>query len=110
MENLIKYLRIHIVIPLQNDTLIKLNLDLFAKSIQRQLGVWNKARLSWFGHMAAIKMKILPQLLFVFRSVILKVTKFKICEIQKILERFIWEGKKTRFNMPCYNKQGKKEV
>lgn len=66
------------------------------KFTQKQLEVWNKLKLSWFGRMAVIKMKVLPWLLFVFCSVILKVTKLRIGEIQKILEHFIWEGKKSR--------------
>lgn len=44
--------------------------------------VWSKTRLSWFGCMAAIKMKILPQL-FVFLSVIQRIKKSRIWEIEK---------------------------
>lgn len=92
----VKYLGICFSIPLQNDVLTQLNLDPVVKSIQQQLEIWNKLKLSWFGCMAVIKMKVLPRLLFVFLLVILKLTKSRIGEIQKKLEHCIWEGKKSR--------------
>lgn len=58
------------------------NLVPLVKSVQRQLEGWSKVKLSWFGRMAAIKMKILPQFLFLFHSVILKLSKSEIQEVQ----------------------------
>lgn len=92
----VKYLGIHFSIPLQNDVLVQLNLDPIVNSIYKQLEVWNRLKLSWFGYMAVIKMKILPWLLFVFHSVIIQITKLKIGEMQKKMEHFIWEGENPR--------------
>lgn len=46
--------------------------------------------------MALVKMKILPQLLFIFHCVILGLAKPRIWEIQKMLDGFVWSGERLR--------------
>lgn len=63
------------------------------KEIKNQLDSWCNLHLSCFDHIVTIKMKILPQLVFQFCSLIIFVTRKRIAEIQKLLETFVWEGK-----------------
>lgn len=45
------------------------NLYPLINNIHNQLEEWRKLRLSWFGHIAALKMKILPKFLFIFQNI-----------------------------------------
>lgn len=59
------YLGIEIASDLQQ--LEKINLESLVNNVEKRvLGSWDKLSLSWFGHMATIQMKILPQFLFLF--------------------------------------------
>lgn len=43
-----------------------------------------------------LKMKVLQCLLFIFRSLILPLSKKRLTEIQRLFEEFVWEGKRRR--------------
>lgn len=43
-------------------------ISLLTQEIKNQLRDWDSLQLSWYGSIAAIKMKVLPQLLFVSKS------------------------------------------
>uniref|UniRef100_A0A670JNS3 Reverse transcriptase domain-containing protein n=1 Tax=Podarcis muralis TaxID=64176 RepID=A0A670JNS3_PODMU len=64
--------------------------------VKKDLDVWNRVNLSWLGRMEAIKMNILPKMLFLFQNIpVIRGTKiFK--DWQKTLSRFIWQGRRPR--------------
>lgn len=62
-----KYLGIKLDDLLDLEHLQQLNLIPLINPIQQQVAKWNMLKLSWFGELAIVKMKILPQLVFLFR-------------------------------------------
>lgn len=88
-----KYLVINVSLPLTNATLLQSNLDPWMRDLGQQLGKWLHLKLSWFGRIAAIKMKALPRLLFLFWPFVLWWMKNDLKQIQKKIKNFIWEGK-----------------
>lgn len=53
------------------ETLIELNLSSIITETQQQFEKWQPLKISWFGKVAVVKMKILPKFIFVFRNLIL---------------------------------------
>uniref|UniRef100_A0A670ICM2 Reverse transcriptase domain-containing protein n=1 Tax=Podarcis muralis TaxID=64176 RepID=A0A670ICM2_PODMU len=79
------------------------NIDLYQhnyipvwKGVKRDLEIWARMKLSFWGRISMVKMMILPKLLFLFQTIpIIKGTKiFK--EWQRAISRYVWEGKKPR--------------
>uniref|UniRef100_A0A670JMH3 Reverse transcriptase domain-containing protein n=1 Tax=Podarcis muralis TaxID=64176 RepID=A0A670JMH3_PODMU len=79
------------------------NIDLFQnnyvsvwKGIKKDLEIWNRLKLSFWGRISMIKMLVLPKMLFLFQMLpILKgVAIFK--EWQRMISRYIWQDKKPR--------------
>lgn len=66
------------------------------KETKKQLEGWQNKRLSWFGRIMALKMKVLPHLLFIFRALIISVPQKMLIEIQNMFDKFAWNGKKPR--------------
>lgn len=64
--------------------------------VHRQLESWSLLRISWLGKVASLKMKVLPQFVFLFRVLILPLPSSILNEIQHMFCKFVWEGKKSR--------------
>uniref|UniRef100_A0A670JZL5 Reverse transcriptase domain-containing protein n=1 Tax=Podarcis muralis TaxID=64176 RepID=A0A670JZL5_PODMU len=90
----VKYLGIWITPKSIN--LVEDNYNKTWRECKRDLDSWSRLQLSWEGRMAAIKMNILPKMIFLFQNipVIRGTTMFK--DWQKTLSRFIWQGKRAR--------------
>lgn len=56
-------------------------------------------KLSWMGRISAVKMKVLPKLLFVFQTMITVVPQKWIFKIPQMLNNFIWAGKKAKMKV-----------
>lgn len=65
-QRTVKYLGATITVALNNETLIGLNLTPLVKDIRGQLERTRSLWLSWFGRLAALKMKVHLRFLFVF--------------------------------------------
>uniref|UniRef100_A0A670JJJ0 Reverse transcriptase domain-containing protein n=1 Tax=Podarcis muralis TaxID=64176 RepID=A0A670JJJ0_PODMU len=79
------------------------NIDLYQynyvpvwKGVKRDLESWARLKLSLWGRIETVKMMVLPKLLYLFQTIpIIKGIKiFK--EWQKVITRYVWEGKKPR--------------
>uniref|UniRef100_A0A670J9P8 Reverse transcriptase domain-containing protein n=1 Tax=Podarcis muralis TaxID=64176 RepID=A0A670J9P8_PODMU len=90
----IKYLGIWLT-P-KNIDLYKNNYEPVWREIRKDLEIWGRLKLSFWGRINTIKMNVLPRVLFLFQSIpIIKGSRvFK--EWQRVLSRFIWQGKKPR--------------
>uniref|UniRef100_A0A670IGS1 Reverse transcriptase domain-containing protein n=1 Tax=Podarcis muralis TaxID=64176 RepID=A0A670IGS1_PODMU len=82
----------------KNINLIQDNYITTWKEIKKDLETWSRVKLSWRGRMAAIKMNLLPRMLFLFQNipVIRGINLFK--EWQRTISKFIWQNKRPRIN------------
>uniref|UniRef100_A0A670IVT3 Reverse transcriptase domain-containing protein n=1 Tax=Podarcis muralis TaxID=64176 RepID=A0A670IVT3_PODMU len=90
----VKYLGIWL--STKNINLVEDNYNRTWRECKKDLDSWSRLYLSWEGRMAAIKMNILPKMIFLFQNipVIRGTTMFK--NWQRTLSRFIWQGKRAR--------------
>ncbi|KAJ1144832.1 hypothetical protein NDU88_011126 [Pleurodeles waltl] len=72
------------------------NYTKLVREVQRDLESWGRHRLSWLGRVAAVKMTILPRILYVFQALPLTPPPRTIATLQSAVLRFIWEGRPAR--------------
>uniref|UniRef100_A0A2D4HEM4 Reverse transcriptase domain-containing protein n=1 Tax=Micrurus lemniscatus lemniscatus TaxID=129467 RepID=A0A2D4HEM4_MICLE len=93
----VKYLGIwltaHCKTPKEN------NYDKLMQQVKKDLETWVKLQLSLLGRIATIKMNILPKFLYIFQMIPIKVHRKFFEEFNKIIAKFIWQGKKPRINL-----------
>ena len=91
----IKYLGIHITRELSG--LFQANYYPLSLKIKADLHRWNLVPfLSLSSRICAIKMNILPRLLYLFRNLPIEVSDNQFREWDKWISRFIWQGQKPR--------------
>ncbi|KAJ1210588.1 hypothetical protein NDU88_005950 [Pleurodeles waltl] len=73
-----------------------LNYTKLTREVQRDIETWGRLKLSWLGRVAAVKMTILPRVLYVFQALPVSPPPRTIATLQTAVLRFIWEGKATR--------------
>uniref|UniRef100_A0A670IRT8 Reverse transcriptase domain-containing protein n=1 Tax=Podarcis muralis TaxID=64176 RepID=A0A670IRT8_PODMU len=90
----VKYLGIWLTS--KNIDLFKNNYEPVWNGIRKDLEVWGRMKLSFWGRISTIKMNVLPRMLFLFQAIpIIKGNRiFK--EWQRAISRYIWQGKKLR--------------
>uniref|UniRef100_A0A8C5PNG3 Reverse transcriptase domain-containing protein n=1 Tax=Leptobrachium leishanense TaxID=445787 RepID=A0A8C5PNG3_9ANUR len=93
-EDYLQYLGVKI--PKSPDQLFDLNYKPFLSHVRQLLFKWKKTSLSWIGRMAAIKMSLLPKLLYYFRTIPIRLPKSYIEEVQSLLNCYVWNGKRPR--------------
>lgn len=76
--------------------LFKANYPLMAQNSRRELERWARCGLSWLGRVHAIKMTLLPRLLYLFRSLPIPLSKSFIHKLQSDMIRFVWGNKGYR--------------
>ena len=55
--------------------------------------------MSWMGRISLIKMNVLPRILYPMQMLPLKINRKLILDIERLLSKFIWHGKKARIKM-----------
>lgn len=91
----IKYLGINISKDPSN--LSQVNFDPISIKIKSDLHRWNLIPfLSLNSRISAIKMNVLPRLLYLFRNLPIKIEDNQFKEWDKWISRFLWQGKKPR--------------
>lgn len=90
----IRYLGVNISTDL--DYYLQENIKPLLGKIKGKLLNWDRLSLSWFGQIAMIEMKILPQVFFLLQNLLINVPKTELAQIQSLLNRFIWSVKKAR--------------
>lgn len=66
------------------------------------LNDWSLPKLSWYGRIVAIKMKILPKFLVLFQNKILTILQKVRDQIQCIIDKFVWNNQKARIKGSLY--------
>lgn len=65
--------------------------------LKKTLHSWSQLRISFLGRITALRMVILPRLLYLFRSLPIRVSKSYLHTIQTFMNKFIWQNKAPRF-------------
>uniref|UniRef100_A0A8C5M6V9 Reverse transcriptase domain-containing protein n=1 Tax=Leptobrachium leishanense TaxID=445787 RepID=A0A8C5M6V9_9ANUR len=84
-------------------SILKLNYNPLMTSISSQLTSWHALEVSWMGRMMALKMCILPQILYFFRNIPVFIPAHMLLRMQKMLQAHIWKGKPPRISASTIN-------
>lgn len=93
-KSTVAYLGIRVASTLETETLINLNLLPIIKDVRNQFESWQKLRISWFGKVAVIKMKVLPRFTHTFQNLILPLPLKILSKIQGMFSKFVWVREK----------------
>lgn len=62
----------------------------------KSLDAWTRLNLAWFGRIAAVKMTVLPRILYTFQMLSLTPPPGALKKLQGLINKFVWGGKKPR--------------
>lgn len=74
----------------------KANIPNLLKESRDFLQSWALQEISWLGRISAIKMCLLPRLLYTFHALPIVIPEQDLLELQKEIGCFIWQGKTPR--------------
>lgn len=77
-------------------SLYEVNYPSCFRHLERLLSIWAMCDLSWLGRIHAIKMTLLPKLLYLFQSLLVKVSRLDLFRFQAKVITFIWGTKGHR--------------
>ncbi|KAK9399565.1 hypothetical protein NXF25_012584 [Crotalus adamanteus] len=106
MVGSIKYLGIDI--PKNIQELKKINYEKLKKDIKDKIDKYGKVKLSWFIRIAAIKMKVLPKINFLFWMIPIKFSDQELKKIQGVMEVYCNGGKRARISKALWYEPLKK--
>ncbi|CAI5636845.1 unnamed protein product [Oreochromis niloticus] len=90
----IKYLGVTVTKQLSD--LLKTNYDRLTTQIKHDLNRWSTLTLDFSARITTIKMSILPRLLYLFQSLPVKIPVEKFKDWDRLISRFVWNGKRPR--------------
>ncbi len=86
-------------IPKDLNMIISENYDPLISKIKSDLTRWDLVPFLGLGRrVEAIKMNVLPRLLHLFQNIPVELPKGKFQELDKLISRFIWQGKRPRID------------
>uniref|UniRef100_A0A8D0CF00 Reverse transcriptase n=1 Tax=Salvator merianae TaxID=96440 RepID=A0A8D0CF00_SALMN len=91
-------------IPLNLSKLFQCNYVPLWKKIKKDLGRWTQKNLLFLSRIAAVKMIIIPKLLYLFQTIPFYLPESELKKWERILNKFIFEGKRPRLAKKHYYK------
>uniref|UniRef100_A0A8C5Q8T9 Reverse transcriptase domain-containing protein n=1 Tax=Leptobrachium leishanense TaxID=445787 RepID=A0A8C5Q8T9_9ANUR len=76
--------------------LYKANYGVLLPTLHAMLAAWSQLHLSLFGRIYAIKMTLLPKLLYLFRTLSIPICRADLTFLQSAIHSFIWGGRRGR--------------
>uniref|UniRef100_A0A803K0Y7 Reverse transcriptase domain-containing protein n=1 Tax=Xenopus tropicalis TaxID=8364 RepID=A0A803K0Y7_XENTR len=101
-KDAITYLGINLTSSYQ--TLYSANYPKLIEKLKRDLITWHTYHLSWFGRIAAVRMTLLPRILYLFRTLPIPFPEQTAMALQKAITNFVSGGKKPRIKAPIMTK------
>ena len=89
-KNQFKSLGIHFSLITRSSCLFDLNYKVKLKQIDGSLNCWRARNLSMIGKICVIKALLLPQLLYLFSVLCIKIPKIFLKKLDKTFYKFIW--------------------
>lgn len=80
----------------KTEELFKANYSIFLDKIHPKLQDLAKTELSWSGRLAAFKIVLLPQFLYLFRTIPIPVLNTFFIKAQSMINRYLWQGMRAR--------------
>lgn len=81
------------MIPKDISKICKTNYDPVIKTIKADLDRWTALPLDMSNRIEAIKMNVLPQLLYLFQSLSVEVSSKDFRKWNRMISRFVWNSK-----------------
>ena len=97
--NNFKTLGIHF--SLNTNSMFDLNYKVKLKQIEGTLNCWRSRNLTIMGKICVIKTLLLPQLLFLFSVLSIKIPNSFFKQLEKLFYKFIWNGGNDRVKRKC---------
>lgn len=85
-----------ITLPHSLEQLYDVNYPKIIKSISEDLEHWTTLPLTMLGRIESVHMNVLPRLLYLFQMLPVEVPKLTVDRLNKLISKFIWQGKRTR--------------
>uniref|UniRef100_A0A8C5QIU9 Reverse transcriptase domain-containing protein n=1 Tax=Leptobrachium leishanense TaxID=445787 RepID=A0A8C5QIU9_9ANUR len=78
------------------EQLYSANYGVLLPSLHTLLSTWSHLNLSLFGRIYAVKMTLLPKLLYLFRTLTIPIRRADLTFLQSAIHSFIWGGRRGR--------------
>uniref|UniRef100_A0A8C5M3E1 Reverse transcriptase domain-containing protein n=1 Tax=Leptobrachium leishanense TaxID=445787 RepID=A0A8C5M3E1_9ANUR len=75
------------------------NYGLLLRSVENDLRSWDLSHITWFGHINAIKMSILPKILYLFQTIPITLPRSFFSTMDGLLRTYVWNGRPPRVKL-----------